>query len=128
MNIHRFIGRLFSGLERSRRATPSQSTVRLVNGGPNFGRIEVYHRGEWGTICDDNWNIRNGNVLCKMLGYARASSVFGEARYGEGTGKIWLDDVNCMGIESSILECVKSAWGVHDCIHSEDASVQCELV
>ena len=49
---------------------PGTTPVRLVGGPiPSEGRIEIYHGGEWGTICDDNWTMNNGRVVCRMLGY-----------------------------------------------------------
>ena len=47
------------------------------------------------------------------------------ARFGEGTGPIWLDDVSCTGSESELLECYHNGIGNHDCSHFEDASVRC---
>lgn len=45
--------------------------------------------------------------------------------YGGGSGRIWLDEVDCSGSESSIGECKHSGWGSHDCRHSEDVSINC---
>ena len=45
------------------------------------------------------------------------------ALYGEGSGPIFLDDVNCTGTESSLLDCPSTMQ--HNCQHSEDAGVQC---
>ena len=47
------------------------------------------------------------------------------ARFGEGTGPIWLDDVFCTGSESELLECPHNGIGNHNCEHFEDASVRC---
>ncbi|XP_064010380.1 macrophage receptor MARCO [Pogoniulus pusillus] len=93
-----------------------------IAGGSNKGRVEIFHQGSWGTICDDGWSIQNANVVCRMLGYSRAISAFTATA---GTGRIWLDDVNCHGNEHTILDCPKPDWGVNNCSHSEDAGVEC---
>ncbi|NWU94378.1 C163A protein, partial [Upupa epops] len=43
----------------------------------------------------------------------------------EGTGQIWLDDVNCAGAETILTECRAKPWGDHNCNHREDAGVEC---
>ncbi|NXW50736.1 DMBT1 protein, partial [Nyctiprogne leucopyga] len=43
----------------------------------------------------------------------------------EGTGQIWLDEVNCTGEERNLSECRARPWGEHNCHHVEDASVEC---
>eukprot|EP00079_Xenopus_tropicalis_P014078 XP_002944607.2 PREDICTED: macrophage receptor MARCO-like [Xenopus tropicalis] len=95
--------------------------VRLV-GGTHRGRVEIFHGGNWGTICDDNWDLNDGAVVCRMLGYSRAVQAF---TAGGGVGKILLDDVNCVGSETSILQCTKPNWEAHNCNHNEDAGIEC---
>ncbi|XP_066574375.1 macrophage scavenger receptor types I and II isoform X2 [Amia ocellicauda] len=109
-------------------STLNNSTVRvrLVNGlTPRQGRVEVYHEGQWGTICDDKWDITDGSVVCKMLGFQRADRVYTHAYFGRGIGNILLDEVSCTGKETSIFDCQSSAVGKSDCTHSEDAGVSC---
>ena len=87
--------------------------------------MEVFHKGAWGTVCDDGWDIRDAYVVCRQLGYASAISALPMANFGPGRGIIWLDDVNCLGNESSIGECQHPGWAIHNCGHREDASVVC---
>ncbi|XP_047627846.1 macrophage scavenger receptor types I and II isoform X3 [Phacochoerus africanus] len=70
-------------------------TVRLVGGsGPHEGRVEIFHDGQWGTVCDDRWELRGGLVICRSLGYQGVKNVHKEAYFGaeinlEGDGKYW---------------------------------------
>ncbi|XP_067995180.1 macrophage receptor MARCO isoform X1 [Melanerpes formicivorus] len=98
------------------------SGIIRIAGGGRRGRVEIFHQGSWGTICDDGWSIQDANVVCRMLGYSQATSAFTASA---GSGQIWLDDVNCSGHEYSITECQKPDWGVNNCSHSEDAGVEC---
>ena len=102
------------------------ANIRLVNGGAYYGRVEVYHNGQWGTVCDDDWNINDANVVCRQLGFPSASSAPHGARYGQGSGTIWMDDVHCSGTETSLFHCTHAGWGRNCCCsHGEDASVVC---
>ena len=102
--------------------------VRLVNGGASYGRVEVYYNGSWGTVCDDSWDINDANVVCRQLGFSRATGAPGIAEYGQGSGTIWMDNVNCQGGEASLPLCAHNGWGTENCGHGEDASVECERV
>ena len=68
----------------------SHELIRLVDGnGPDEGRVEVFHNGRWGTVCDDHWNINDANVVCRELGYARAIDSPKFATFGSGSGTVW---------------------------------------
>ena len=48
------------------------------------------------------------------------------ARFGRGTGGIFLDNLGCWGTESRLLDCTHPAIGYHNCNHNADAGVRCQ--
>ena len=102
--------------------------VRL-RGGDNIyeGRVEVCLHGRWGTVCDDDWDSRDAAVVCRQLGYTVNGIAFAiqSAAFGSGAGLIVLDDVRCVGNESTLLSCRASEIGAHNCLPTEDAGVFC---
>ena len=102
--------------------------VRLVNGSTEYeGRVEVFHNGEWGTVCDNGWDLNDARVVCRQLGFGPAVTARDSAFYGEGSGQIFLDELNCGGIELIIEDCSYNGWGIENCTHGKDAGVRCSV-
>jgi len=99
--------------------------IRLANGtNEKEGRVEIYWNNQWSTVCDDYWDKNEATVICKQLGYIGGSAKI-SAYFGEGSGLIMLDDVNCNGRESTIFACSHKFFGEHDCEHYEDVGIVC---
>ena len=100
--------------------------IRLVGSSTNYqGRVEVYHNGEWGTVCDHGWDNADARVVCRQLGFQSSGTAYKSAYYGQGTGPIWLSNVSCIGTESKLTDCDHFGMTVRNCSHSEDAGVYC---
>ena len=85
-------------------------TARLVGmETPNKGRLEVkYNEDPWGTVCDDDFDLQDANVACKMLGYTEAEMLL--SNLGEeflpfltDATPIVLDDLACTGKKAHCL-------------------------
>ena len=107
-------------------------TLTDANGNLCEGRLEIYYDGAWGTICDDNWNGQEADVACRALGFVASvedADRYRAAYFGPGSEdqEIVLDDLNCRGDESGLLECPSNhpAPRVHNCKHKEDVGLRC---
>ena len=96
------------------------------------GRVEVFYQGQWGTVCDDHWDIDDARVVCRQLGYKYVIRAFQASNRNHkvpvGSGQIWFDNVHCTGNEKNFTSCAHNGWGSHNCGHSEDAGVECSSV
>ena len=108
------------------KAVCSDGSIRLVNGrDPYEGRVEVCYLNTWGTVCNDSWSLNDATVACRQLGY-QGGTTLSSSSFREGTGPIWLDDLICTGSESRLVDCKHSGYGVHNCVHYQDAGLRCQ--
>ncbi|XP_065829979.1 uncharacterized protein [Oscarella lobularis] len=108
--------------------------IRLITKGCTSveGRLEVFYKGEWGPVCDDEWDLQDAHVVCRQLGLGRAIEAFsGRAHdYGYGKHSILLNDLRCDGSEQVLAQC-RSEKGIYArgnevCRHGEDVALICE--
>ena len=100
------------------------------DGNSTQGRLEVCINNAWGAVCDDRFGSEDASVACSQIsGYSRqgASVVAGNSSI-TGDGPIFLSDLNCVGTETSLLDCRRQGnqpVGLQHCDHSEDSHIKC---
>lgn len=100
--------------------------MRLTNGTHRCsGRVEIFHDGQWGTVCDDKWGMQEVAVACREMNCGTAIAAKYKAFFGRGQDQIWLDDAECIGDEKFLTDCRHRGLGEHDCDHNEDAGLIC---
>ena len=83
----------------------TSGSIRLQDGKPSTGRVEIFYNNQWGTVCDDAWDMNGAKVVCRQFGALHASQAFSGAYYGQGSCRIWMDEVACSRSESHIYDC-----------------------
>ncbi|CAH1796685.1 unnamed protein product, partial [Owenia fusiformis] len=107
----------------------SQEEIRLVDEDNVYsGRVEINIKNKYWTICDDRWDSREAEVVCRQLGYPTGNvrayhcSQYGSA--GPGT-KVAYRSFDCVGDELKLMDCDYLDAG-SNCLHLEDVGVDCQ--
>ncbi len=121
-------------------------------GGANHltGRVDICFNNEWGTVCNQMWDDTDAGVVCRQLGFRHGKFLYfimlfpfllfiiiyighnidgqslSQGTYVQGTGNIWLDNVQCSGSEKKLADCRASSVGINFCTHAQDAGVVCQ--
>ncbi|XP_003951939.4 T-cell differentiation antigen CD6 isoform X10 [Pan troglodytes] len=110
---------------RARVTCAENRALRLVDGGGACaGRVEMLEHGEWGSVCDDTWDLEDAHVVCRQLGCGWGVQALPGLHFTPGRGPIHRDQVNCSGAEAYLWDC-PGLPGQHYCGHKEDAGVVC---
>ena len=89
--------------------------------------MELLFNGRWGTVCDDNFDKLDGQVVCRQLNQGSISRIANPMEFPVGTSDqpIWLDEVQCTGNERWLSACPHPGYGTNDCLHDEDVAIVC---
>ncbi|CAH1773679.1 unnamed protein product [Owenia fusiformis] len=110
---------------------PKRETLRLSGGSDSFGRLEVFYKGEWGTICASNWRQQHSIIACRQLGFGSTYAhkiPSGTSRRENVPDRIWLHNLACTGSEKRLEGCRHNGWGFAPCEHAEDVEITCEEI
>jgi len=147
------LGSVFQKVDQVYALVFPEKKVRLVQSRlgrkEKEGRLEVWHAGQWGTVCDDGFDDKDATVVCRTLGWTGGSKFSSYANgYGfikllgpslegsetvklidfgaVGNGPVWLTNVDCAGTETNFLECPRAdTFGQRTCRHMEDVFMGC---
>ncbi|PBC29812.1 Scavenger receptor cysteine-rich domain-containing group B protein [Apis cerana cerana] len=90
-----------------------------------LGNVEILHDGKWGSVCDDEWDYLEANVVCRQLGFDGAIKPTANGHFGQARRRYWMDNVYCDGSEDELSKCRFDGWGASDCEGGEAAGVIC---
>ena len=85
----------------------------------------MYYNGQWGTVCDNEWNFNDAKVIGSQLGYGPPIAFRDGAYYGQGSGQIWLHYLSCTGNKLTIEGCLHSICGIQSYYHMKNSCLQC---
>jgi deleted-in-malignant-brain-tumors protein 1 len=106
---------------------PGEGDIRLVSGPSGMeGRLQLYHSGAWGEVCDDVFDFSRYGVTtaCQQLGYA--GGVFVNT-YDAPSDTFLVDDVSCSGTERRLDACSHLPYGTENCFVSEGSGLRCSV-
>ncbi|TRY86797.1 hypothetical protein DNTS_022603 [Danionella cerebrum] len=105
------------------RVTCEHWVVRLAEGHHRCaGRVELLDSGEWGTVCDDNFDLNAGNIVCGQLKCGNAVTL---GPLWAGRGAIHISKMKCNGSESNLWQCAPRNNSDGYCGHKNDVWIVC---
>ncbi|XP_051976523.1 deleted in malignant brain tumors 1 protein-like isoform X2 [Xyrauchen texanus] len=102
-----------------------EAKTQLVNGiNSCSGRVEVPYDGQWGTVCDNGWDLSDAAVVCREMGCGDVIEAKTGSYFGHSSSLSSMDYVNCVGSESTLSMC-PSQTPVTFCSQSNLAGIFC---
>ena len=81
----------------------------------------------WGSVCNNRFGTNDAVVVCRQLGFPTTGAVAfrDTSMFGYTTGPVFLDQLDCRGSETNVMECKQNKYGLSECDLAEIAGVQC---
>ncbi|XP_034049319.1 LOW QUALITY PROTEIN: scavenger receptor cysteine-rich type 1 protein M130-like [Thalassophryne amazonica] len=103
----------------------SRDSVRLVNGSSLCsGRLEVKWNQSWSSVCEDDFDQQDAQVVCRELGCGPPVVLQG-ALYGDVAAPKWTKEFQCGGKESGLLACGSSGSDRNTCSPAKAVGLTC---
>uniref|UniRef100_A0A669EFL6 SRCR domain-containing protein n=1 Tax=Oreochromis niloticus TaxID=8128 RepID=A0A669EFL6_ORENI len=103
----------------------SADSVRLLNGSSLCsGRLQVKSNQRWSSVCEDDFDLQDAEVICRELGCGPPLHLQG-ALYGEVEAPVWSREFQCGGHESALLDCRSSGSVRSSCSPGKAAGLTC---
>ncbi|CAI5692511.1 unnamed protein product [Oreochromis niloticus] len=100
-------------------------SVRLLNGSSLCsGRLQVKSNQRWSSVCEDDFDLQDAEVVCRELGCGPPSLLQG-ALYGEVEAPVWSREFQCGGHESALLDCGSSGSARSSCSPGKAVGLTC---
>lgn len=75
------------------------------------GLLEIQYNGIWRSICAENWDIKDAQVICKMISNFSKAAVATKVKVPAGQqNRVWISKVDCFGNETNIESCKNHTW------------------
>ena len=107
---------------------PADGAVLIQDGSDALrGRVEIYHQDtfHWGSVCGDDWDIHDANVVCRQLDLGEAIEATTGLEFGRGERPIIMNRVACRGTEGRLADCPFVCTSYQQCNSSNVAGVVC---
>ncbi|XP_034038407.1 CD5 antigen-like [Thalassophryne amazonica] len=102
-----------------------EESVRLVHGSSLCsGRLQVKLNQSWSSVCEDDFDQQDAQVVCRELGCGPPSVVQG-ALYEEIEPPKWTKVFHCRGNESGLLACGCSGSDRNSCSPGKAVGLTC---
>lgn len=89
------------------------------------GRVDIFDKGQWGTVCGESWDINDATVVCRQLNCERAHKITKMTEYGLGVGQTGIEQIECSGRESTLSQCPQRPYRGRTCNTTAKAGVIC---